>query len=71
MQWWPGNTQAKSDMKVPGKRRVRAAECVHQCTKCGLMYDCGQSRCGRPFYSGVCERSAALTRDAKTIFGLA
>lgn len=58
-------------MKVPRRRPARKTECVHQCTKCGLMYDCGQSGCGRPFYSGVCERSAALTNDAKTVAGIA
>lgn len=70
MRWKAGNTQVTWKMNVPARRKPRPA-CVHQCTKCGLTYQCGEARCGMPFYSGVCAQSAAFAHKTKTLFGLA
>jgi hypothetical protein len=51
-------------------RRKSGPTCVHQCTKCGLIYHCGEARCGKPFYSGVCAQSAAFAHKTKTLFAL-
>lgn len=61
-------------MNVPRKMQEIASNtqsaCIHQCTKCGLIYQCGEAKCDRPFYNGVCARSAAFTREVKTTLSL-
>ncbi len=43
---------------------------MHQCIRCGLMYDCGQPRCGRPFFSGVCPESEAFAHKSEATFAM-
>lgn len=30
-------------------------ECLHQCRRCGTVYDCSSERCSQPFGSGYCQ----------------
>jgi hypothetical protein len=30
-------------------------ECLHQCRRCGIVYDCSSEKCGLPFGSGHCK----------------
>ena len=30
--------------------------CSHQCTKCGLLYECDQPKCQQSFQHGVCKK---------------
>ncbi|HEX2614810.1 MAG TPA: hypothetical protein VHL10_04905 [Nitrososphaera sp.] len=34
-------------------------ECLHQCKRCGTVYDCEADRCGQPFESGYCKICAS------------
>lgn len=70
MRWPAGITQVTLEMTVQ-TRQQRKLACTHQCTKCGLLYHCGEARCGRPFYSGVCTQSAAFAHKTNALFTLA
>lgn len=37
-------------------RRDKTESCSHQCRKCGVLYDCKQTRCQNPFQHGACNR---------------
>jgi hypothetical protein len=46
-----------------------AMECLHQCKRCGVIYDCNGEKCGQPFgigYCQVCSSPAAMNLMAIT-----
>jgi hypothetical protein len=46
--------KSKADYQLPV-----LPECLHQCKRCGTVFDCEAGTCGQPFESGYCKICAS------------